>query len=66
MAVCLSAFSKEISIIDIAGNKRFEVSIPEDESKTPKGAAHFIGRTFKVFDQCIRAMLVIYSAVHWL
>ena len=35
VAVCLSAFSKEISIIDIAGNKRFEASIPEDKSKTP-------------------------------
>ena len=45
VAVCLSAFSKEISIIDIAGNKRFVASIPEYESKTSKGAAHFISKT---------------------
>ena len=49
VAVCLSAFSKEISIIDIAGNKCFGASIPEDESKTPEGAAHFIGKTVKSF-----------------
>ena len=49
VAVCLSAFSKEISIIDIAGNKRYGASIPEDESKTPEGAAHFIGKTVKSF-----------------
>ena len=49
VAVCLSAFSKAISITDIAGNKRFEASIPENESKTPEGAASFIGETVKSF-----------------
>ena len=49
VAVCLSAFSKAISIIDIAGNKRFEASIPENNSKTPEGAAYFIGETVKSF-----------------
>ena len=49
VAVCLSAFSKAISIIDIAGNKRFEASIPKEKSKTPEGVAYFIGETVKNF-----------------
>ena len=49
VAVCLSAFSKAISIIDIAGNKQFEASIPEDNSKTPEVAARFIAKTVQSF-----------------
>ena len=45
----MSAFSKAISITDIAGNKRFEASIPESRSKTPESAAYFIGETVKSF-----------------
>ena len=63
MAFCLSAFSKEISIIDIAGIKRFEASIPEDESKTSEGVAQFIGKTVKSFLSIIRPQWVSYSAV---
>ena len=49
VAICLSAFSKAISISDITGKKHLETSIPEDVSVTPKNAVQFIKETVEKF-----------------
>tara|TARA_B100001093_G_scaffold212596_1_gene204039 strand:+ start:1306 stop:2403 length:1098 start_codon:yes stop_codon:yes gene_type:complete len=49
VAICLSAFSKAISISDITGKKHLETSIPEDVSVTPKDAVQFIKETIEKF-----------------
>ena len=41
VAVCLPAFSKEVSIINTVVNERFEASIPEEKSKTSERCGSF-------------------------
>lgn len=49
VAICLSAFSKAISVSDITGKKHLETSIPEDVSVTPEDAVQFIKETIEKF-----------------
>ena len=49
VAICLSAFSKAISISDITGKKHLETTIPEDVSVTPRDAVQFIKETVENF-----------------
>ena len=49
VAICLSAFSKAISIIDITGKKHLETLIPKDVSVTPQDAVQFIKETVEKF-----------------
>ena len=42
VAICLSAFSKAVSIIDVNGLKLFKTTIPESACSTPQRAINFI------------------------
>jgi predicted NBD/HSP70 family sugar kinase len=43
VGICLSAFQKAVSIVDVEGRQRYRESIPEDVIDDPEGTVEFIG-----------------------